>query len=428
MNSVMKKEPRIHLPGEAVEVADMLQARDGRAAAQKKLLAKYGQPLLCFTMNIPGPVKTSLLIRLGFLEGVRRLETAFLKAKIPVLYKKRIAYKTGYEEYYVLQGDAREIKKNAAEIENQDRVGRLFDMDVLDIDGRKLSRTELGLPGRLCLVCDEPAQACARSRKHAVPVLVRKIHRTLWEMLQGWTEKALLSGLLGEVYATPKPGLVDRNNPGAHKDMDVETFEKSTQAILPYLLQMGEKGWDWTGTGTELFTALRPLGAAAEKAMFLATNNVNTHKGIIFSLGLVTSFGHDILASTYLLQLLVLANTCFYESTWIPENLMPQLSSQIMRYIDEHLTEDLSIQALADHLYMNRSHMSRKFREQAGCSIQEYMILKRISLAKTLLKQGKSVTDTCELSGFHDYSNFIRTFKKYAQVSPGHYRVTNMEA
>ena len=140
------------------------------------------------------------------------------------------------------------------------------------------------------------------------------------------------------------------------------------------------------------------------------------------------SFGHDILASTYLLQLLVLANTCFYESTWIPENLMPQLSSQIMRYIDEHLTEDLSIQALADHLYMNRSHMSRKFREQAGCSIQEYMILKRISLAKTLLKQGKSVTDTCELSGFHDYSNFIRTFKKYAQVSPGHYRVTNMEA
>lgn len=140
------------------------------------------------------------------------------------------------------------------------------------------------------------------------------------------------------------------------------------------------------------------------------------------------SFGHDVLASTYLLQLLVLANTCFYESTLIPENIMPQLSSQIMRYIDEHLTENLSIQALADHLYMNRSHMSRKFREQAGCSIQEYLILKRISLAKTLLKQGKSVTDTCELSGFHDYSNFIRTFKKYAQVSPGHYRVTNMES
>ena len=80
--------------------------------------------------------------------------------------------------------------------------------------------------------------------------------------------------------------------------MDVETFEKSTQAILPYLLQMGEKGWDWTGTGTELFTALRPLGAAAEKAMFLATNNVNTHKGIIFSLGLVTSFGLWQLAQT----------------------------------------------------------------------------------------------------------------------------------
>lgn len=298
MKRVMKKEPCIHQPGETVEVTDMLQARDGRAAAQKKLLLAYGQPLLCFTMNIPGPIKTSLLIRLGFLEGIRRLENALTKAEIPILYTKRIAYKTGYEQYYVLKGDAREIKKIAARIENQDRVGRLFDMDVLDVDGRKLSRTELGMPGRLCLVCDEAAQVCARSRKHAVPVLVRKIHRTLWEMLQGWTEKALLDGLLGEVYATPKPGLVDRDNSGAHKDMNVETFEKSTQAILPYLLQMGEKGWEWDGTGTELFTALRPLGAAAEKAMFFATNNVNTHKGIIFSLGLVTSFGLWQLAQT----------------------------------------------------------------------------------------------------------------------------------
>lgn len=132
-------------------------------------------------------------------------------------------------------------------------------------------------------------------------------------------------------------------------------------------------------------------------------------------------YGHDILAYTYLLQMLVLANTCFHASTITPENLMPQLSYRIMSYINEHLTADLSIQALADHFYMNRSYMSRKFREQTGCSVREYIILKRISLAKSLLKLGKPVSDVCELSGFHDYSNFIRTFKKYAGVSPGHY-------
>ena len=284
------KETIIRGAGSPVEVPDMLLARDGRAAAQKRLLDRYQKPLLCFTLNIPGPVKTSYLIRLGFLEGTRRLETALAEAGLPVAWAKTIMPKTGYEKYYVIDGPAVEIKKISSAIENQDRLGRLFDMDVLDVDGHKLSRTDIGLPGRLCLVCSQPAQACARSRKHSVPVLVRNVHRILETFLFDYVEQALRLGLQGEVDATPKPGLVDRDNAGAHKDMDWHTFVVSTEAIVPQLLAMAEKGWNWTGTGEELFGALRHMGAAAEKAMFRATNNVNTHKGIIFSLGLVVSF------------------------------------------------------------------------------------------------------------------------------------------
>ena len=58
------KETVIRLAGPQVEVPDMLLARDGRAAAQKKLLERYRRPLLFFTQNIPGPVKTSALIHL----------------------------------------------------------------------------------------------------------------------------------------------------------------------------------------------------------------------------------------------------------------------------------------------------------------------------------------------------------------------------
>ena len=284
------KEPVIRLAGPAVEVPDMLLARDGRAAAQKKLLERYHRPLLFFTQNIPGPVKTSVLIHLGFLEGIRRLEKALEKAGIPILFQKTIDWKTGYEKYYVLDGNALAIKKIACAIEGQDRLGRLYDMDVRAEDGHKISRTDIGLPGRLCLICSQPAQACARSRKHSVPVLVRNVHRVLGDFLMDRVEDALRQGLQGEVDATPKPGLVDRDNPGAHRDMDWHTFARSTDAIVPHLRQMGEKGWDWEGTGEALFAALRPMGAAAEKAMFRATGNVNTHKGIIFSLGLVTSF------------------------------------------------------------------------------------------------------------------------------------------
>lgn len=284
------KETIIRLAGPLVEVSDMLLARDGRTAAQKKLLERYRRPLLFFTQNIPGPVKTSALIHLGFLEGIRRLEKALREAGIPILFQKVIDWKTGYEKYYVLDGDALAIKRIACAIEGQDRLGRLYDMDVLAEDGYKISRTDIGLPGRLCLVCSQTAQACARSRKHSVPVLVRNVHRVLEDFLLGWVEEALRQGLQGEVDATPKPGLVDKDNPGAHRDMDWHTFARSTEAIVPHLRQMAEKGWDWEGTEEALFAALRPMGAAAEKAMFRATENVNTHKGIIFSLGLVTSF------------------------------------------------------------------------------------------------------------------------------------------
>ena len=179
------KEPVIHLAGPAVEVPDMLLARDGRAAAQKKLLERYHKPLLFFTQNIPGPVKTSVLIHLGFLAG------------IPILFQKVIDWKTGYEKYYVLDGDALRIKKIACTMEGQDRLGRLYDMDVLAEDGHKISRTDIGLPGRLCLVCSQPAQACARSRKHSVPVLVRNIHRILENFLMDRVEQALRQGLQG---------------------------------------------------------------------------------------------------------------------------------------------------------------------------------------------------------------------------------------
>ena len=153
------KETVIRLAGPQVEVPDMLLARDGRAAAQKKLLERYRRPLLFFTQNIPGPVKTSALIHLGFLEGIRRLEKALREAGIPILFQKVIDWKTGYEKYYVLDGDALAIKKIACAIEGQDRLGRLYDMDVLAEDGHKISRTDIGLPGRLCLVCSQPAQA-----------------------------------------------------------------------------------------------------------------------------------------------------------------------------------------------------------------------------------------------------------------------------
>lgn len=103
----------------------------------------------------------------------------------------------------------------------------------------------------------------------------------------GWRVR---NALLGEVYATPKPGLVDRRDTGAHRDMNYETFLASTEAITPFMVRMFAEGMDATAAGhtpEEVFQAIRGIGLEAERAMYAATDGVNTHKGMIFTMGIV---------------------------------------------------------------------------------------------------------------------------------------------
>ncbi|AET69867.1 triphosphoribosyl-dephospho-CoA synthase CitG [Desulfosporosinus orientis DSM 765] len=105
--------------------------------------------------------------------------------------------------------------------------------------------------------------------------------------IQMIAQKALLA-LLYEVSASPKPGLVDRFNNGAHKDMDFFTFMASSASLVNYFFKCAEEGVKYSGQNPEeLFRALRGVGVEAEKGMFEATKGVNTHKGLIFSLGVI---------------------------------------------------------------------------------------------------------------------------------------------
>lgn len=96
--------------------------------------------------------------------------------------------------------------------------------------------------------------------------------------------------LIDEVSATPKPGLVDRNDSGAHRDMDLQTFLDSTFAIVPFIRDIAREGCSCkVNDPKKLFSFIRPIGILAEQSMFHATRGVNTHKGIIFSMGLAAA-------------------------------------------------------------------------------------------------------------------------------------------
>lgn len=101
-----------------------------------------------------------------------------------------------------------------------------------------------------------------------------------------------LEAMLIEVSVTPKPGLVDRNNSGAHGDMGFFTFMNSAASLRSCFEEFAEAGF--TGGNKKLLPAqifpdIRKIGINAETFMFNATNGINTHKGEIFSLGLLSA-------------------------------------------------------------------------------------------------------------------------------------------
>ena len=86
-----------------------------------------------------------------------------------------------------------------------------------------------------------------------------------------------------ELDTTPKPGLVDRNDNGAHRDMDHALMQRSIQALHPYFVRLAQLGFtDKQPCHDEIVN----IGIEAEREMFKATGGVNTHKGALFSIGL----------------------------------------------------------------------------------------------------------------------------------------------
>ena len=271
-----------------VTLAEVLDARDRRAQAQRILSERYGLPLVSFTMNIPGPVKDSPLIRRGFAEGLRLLGQALERAEIETVSPQTVRAVTGNEYLCAVRGDAREIKQLCTRIEDASPLGRLFDMDVIAPDGRKLERGE----ERRCLVCGAAGRGCASRRVHSLEELSAAVTKLLRQgLLASDAERvdALASmALLDEVYTTPKPGLVDRNNNGSHRDMDPQTFEKSVSALRGFWGGCFRIGAETAALPVgEAFAALRALGLDAEEKMLAATGGVNTHKGAVFTLGTV---------------------------------------------------------------------------------------------------------------------------------------------
>lgn len=134
-----------------------------------------------------------------------------------------------------------------------------------------------------------------------------------------------------------------------------------------------------------------------------------------------SSFGDALLRNALFTQFMVYINRLFLEKSCITDKSSYSSDSRIeelLRYINLHLEEDLSIDRLAGHFFFSKYHMMRKFKEETGYTIHNYITSKRLLLARSLIAQNCPVMKAASQSGFRDYTTFIRAYKKQFGLPP----------
>ena len=167
------------MQGIEVEIDEILKCREKRVAIQNEMIKKYNKPVISFTMNIPGPIKTNNEIKKAFDIGKNLILEKLKENNITILEIQELNENTGNELFISVNSLAKKIKNITVSIEEASELGRLFDMDVIDINFEKLSRESF----RKCLICEEQAQECGRSRKHSVEELQNKVEKILSKKL-----------------------------------------------------------------------------------------------------------------------------------------------------------------------------------------------------------------------------------------------------
>ena len=129
-------------------------------------------------------------------------------------------------------------------------------------------------------------------------------------------------------------------------------------------------------------------------------------------------FGDDILKNSAIDYFLVLLNNYYERSaSYKPSNTV----AEIIEFISSNIANDINLGSISKNFSISVNQLCKIFKDELNTTVSKYISAKRVSMAKKLLANKKSVAETATLCGFSDYANFIRVFKKLTGTSPGKY-------
>ncbi len=132
-----------------------------------------------------------------------------------------------------------------------------------------------------------------------------------------------------------------------------------------------------------------------------------------------TRYGAQAMRDTLMMQLLIHINRIAAAAPMAPERRLDPKIEDTLSYINEHLSQMLTVDALAGRVYLSRYHFMRLFKLQTGSTVHAYVRQKRLLYAARLIREGVSANKAAADSGFADYSTFHRAFRESFGMSPG---------
>lgn len=132
-------------------------------------------------------------------------------------------------------------------------------------------------------------------------------------------------------------------------------------------------------------------------------------------------FGDTVLRNALFTQFMIYINRIFLRTSSSPDKKTYSSDTQVeqlLKYINRNLLENLSIDQLANRFFFSKYHMMRKFKNETGYTIHNYITSKRLLMARSLISQGMPVMKAAQASGFHDYTTFVRAYKKQFGKAP----------
>ena len=229
----------------------------------KNIINKYNLPVIVLLFK--DVFNDRELCSDGFLIIKNLVNQQLLREKININYKEEEKIDDGYIVYFCVDADLTSIRNICEKIKNNSELKDCFSLDVISNDVEFIDNNE----------------------SHVLSINdTKKLENIINNNLATYVASFAVRSLLYEVSTSPKPGLVDRYNSGKHKDMDFYSFMNSISVLYPYFEKCFIYGRN-CNDAVSTFDMLRWPGMVAEGKMFASTNGSNTHKGAIFSLGLI---------------------------------------------------------------------------------------------------------------------------------------------